>query len=171
MFARYSVVIVLVAALLATSVVFAQDAPPERKYVEPLEADIAIDSVLFLRLRTPAAGFRVVEREKIINDRLIQILSYHNPAPVTISAIRGKPTIWVDGVKLVTVYPRDVEANNAKSMMGLAKIWAGNVATGLVKVWPGCRFGSDAKGSEVIIAGPAPDEPATPEAPADFRGK
>ena len=168
--ARKIAVIALAAALLATSIAFSQDAPPERKYVEPLEADIAIDGVLFLRLRTPAAGFRVVEREKIINDRLIEILSYHDPAPVTISAIRGKPTIWVDGVKLVTVYPRDVEANNAKSMMGLAKIWGQNVADGLVKVWPGCRFGSDAKGSQLIIAGPAPAEPAS-EAPADFAGK
>jgi hypothetical protein len=170
MFARKTVVIALAAALLGTSIAFSQDAAPERKYVEPTEADIAIDGVLFFRLRTPAAGFKVVEREKMINDRLVEIISYHDPAPVTVSAIRGKPTIWVDGVKLVTVYPRDVEANKAKSMMGLAKIWGQNVADGLVKIWPGCRFGSDAKGSQLIIAGSAPADPA-PEAPADFVGK
>ena len=74
------------------------------------EADIAIGDQLFFRIRTSAAGFRVVERERIINERLVNIISDGAPAPVTISPIRGKPTIYVDGVQLVTVYPRDVEA-------------------------------------------------------------
>jgi hypothetical protein len=130
----------LVAALcLGASVALAQEGTTERKYVEPTEADIAINNFLFFRIRTPAAGYKVVEREKIINQRLVDILSYRAPGPVTISPIRGKPTIYVDGIKLVTVYPRDVEANNAGSMHRLAAIWAERVGKGIPKVMPGAR--------------------------------
>lgn len=126
------------ALCLGVAIAAGQEAP-ERTYVEPTEADIAINSVLFLRIRTPAAGFRVVERERIINQRLVDILSYRAPGPVTISAIRGKPTIYVDGVKLVTIYPRDVKANNAGCMQQLASIWAQRLREGLPKVMPGAR--------------------------------
>ncbi len=133
------VLLTLVAAMcFGTAVGLAQEAA-ERTYVEPTEADIALDNVLFFRIRTPAAGYKVVEREKIVNQRLVDILSYRAGGPVTISPIRGKPTIYVDGTKLVTVYPRDVEANNATSMHQLAGIWATRLREGLPKVLPGAR--------------------------------
>jgi hypothetical protein len=125
-----------VALCLGASLVVGQEAP-ERKYVEPTEADIAINNFLFFRIRTPAAGFRVVEREKIINQRLVELLSDRVPGPVTISPIRGKPTIYVNGAKFVTVYPRDVEANKARSMHKLAGIWAERLREGLPKIMPG----------------------------------
>jgi hypothetical protein len=134
--------LVLLASIVALSLmapICVGQETPERKYVEPTEADIAINNFLFLRIRTPAAGFRVVEREKIINQRLVDILSYRAPGPVTISPIRGKPTIYVDGVKLVTVYPRDVAANKAGCMQQLAGIWAQRLRDGLPKVMPGSR--------------------------------
>ena len=127
----------LIAAFLLVGAGLGCALAQERQYEEPTEADIAIDNSLFFVLRTPAAGFKVVEREKLVNARLVEILSCHRPGPVTISPINGKPTIYVDGVKLVTVYPRDVEANKAKCMMALAESWAANLRAGLPRVMPG----------------------------------
>ena len=110
-----------------------------RAAYEPTEADIAINNTVFLRIRTAAAGFTVAQREKIINERLVVILSCHKPGPVTISSINGKPTIYVDGVQLVTVYPQDGAANKAKSLMAVAQTWAKNLRVGLPKVMPGAH--------------------------------
>jgi hypothetical protein len=126
----------IVALSFGACVALAQEAA-ERKYVEPTEADIGINNFLFFRIRTPAAGYKVVEREKIINQRLVEVLSNRSSGPVTISPIRGKPTIYVDGMKFVTVYPRDVEANNAGCMYTLANIWAERLREGLPKIMPG----------------------------------
>lgn len=133
---RPLLLMLIVALCFGACVAFAQEAA-ERQYVEPTEADIGINNFLFFRIRTPAAGYKVVEREKIINQRLVEILSDRTAGPVTISPIRGKPTIYVDGMKLVTVYPRDVDANNAGGMDGLANIWAQRVREGLPKIMPG----------------------------------
>jgi hypothetical protein len=170
MYARNAALLSVVALMLCAGIVLGQDAPAERKYVEPTEADIAIGDQLFFRIRTPAAGFRVVERERIINERLVDIISDGNPAPVTISPIRGKPTIYVDGVQLVTVYPRDVEANGAGCMMQLAKIWAKRIADGLPQVWKGCKYGSAAQAATAEASVPAA-EGSAPDVPEATRGK
>jgi hypothetical protein len=120
----------------------------------PTETEISLDNQLFFRIRTPAAGYTVLEREKTIYQRLVVILSCHRPGPVTISPIRGKPTIYVDGLQLVTVYPQDAAANPGASMMQLAQIWAANLRTGLPQVMPGA-----------LPTGPARPECVCPTAP------
>ena len=112
----------------------------EPKYVPPTQMDIAIGNYKFFDIRTPAAGYSVDERQKLVNTRLIDIFAGGKPGPVTVSSIRGKPTIFVNGIKLVTVYPRDVEGSGAKCTQCLAAEWAARVAEGLPRVWPGCRF-------------------------------
>jgi hypothetical protein len=112
----------------------------ERKYEPPTQMDIAIGNYKFFDILTPAAGYTVDQRQKLVNERLIDIFAAGHPKPVTVGSIRGKPTIYVNGIKLVTVYPRDVQAAQAKCTQSLAAKWAARVYEGLPRVWPGCRF-------------------------------
>jgi hypothetical protein len=143
----------LMIGLLALGVGVALTMAQERDFVEPTEADIGLDNSFFFRIRTPAAGYKVSEREKVVNERIVAILSCHKPGPVTIAPINGKPTIYVDGVKLVTVYPRDAEANKA-TMMEVATVWAANLRAGLPKVMPGAHPNGPARPACVCPGGP-----------------
>ena len=102
--------------------------------------DIGIDGEMFFRIRNSAAGFTAAERARIINARIVHILSFApvDPASVHVEAIRGKPTIYVGNVRLVTVYPNDVEATEAGSMWDLARLWAASTSCCLERVatWP-----------------------------------
>lgn len=104
----------------------------------PEEYDIAIDGELLFRIRTSAAGFTAAERMRIIHARLVHIISFGPIAPETVHivSVRGKPTIYVGNVRLVTVYPSDVEATDAASMKQLATWWAASVASSLHRVAP-----------------------------------
>lgn len=129
----------------------------EARYVPPKQMDIAIGNYKFFDILTPAAGYTVEQRQRLINQRLIEIFAAGRPGPVTISPIRGKPTIFVNGIKLVTVYPRDVQAAKAKCAQALAAKWAARIAAGLPKVWPGCLFGnSNTQAPEAGLAPPPP---------------
>ncbi len=145
---------------LGATVGLAQDRG--RAAAPPTQVDIALDNHLFLRIRTPAAGYTILEREQIVNERLVAILSCHRPEPVTISLIRGKPTIYVDGVQLITVYPQDAAANKwwfrprspASAMMNLAQTWAYNLSQGLPQVMPGSHPAGPARPACVCPGGP-----------------
>jgi len=145
-------VVCLLALTLGAAIGLAQDRT--RAAGPPTEAEISIGNQVFLRIRTPAAGYTILEREQTVNERLVAILSCHRPEPVTISLIRGKPTIYVDGVQFVTVYPQDVAANKATSMMQLAQIWAANLRTGLLKVMPAAHPTGPARPGCVCPGGP-----------------
>ena len=132
---RYMLLIVVALSLAAGTCV--GQAP---EYVPATQMDIAIGNYKFFDILTPAAGYTVDERQKLVNGRLIDIFAAGRPGPVTVSCIRGKPTIFVNGVKLITVYPRDAAAAGAKCTQCLAAKWAARVAEGLPRVWPGCRF-------------------------------
>ncbi len=111
------------------------------QYVPPTTMDIALGNYKFFDIRTAAAGYTVDQRQKLVNERLIDIFAAGQPKPVTVSAIRGKPTIFVNGIKLITVYPRDAEAAGGGICINqLAATWAKRVEEGLPRVWPGCRF-------------------------------
>jgi hypothetical protein len=82
------------------------------------------------------------ERARIINARIVHIISYApvNPEAVRVVPVRGKPTIYVGNVRLVTVYPSDVEATGAESMQRLANIWAASTACCLRNIAPWSRI-------------------------------
>lgn len=108
--------------------------------IMPDEYEIGVGGTMFLRIRGGAAGFSAAERARIVNTRLTYILSYADvdPDAVRIEPVRGKPTIYVGDVRLITVYPSDVEAAGASSMGELANIWAAATACCLRNVapWP-----------------------------------
>ncbi|MGC9318916.1 MAG: hypothetical protein ACP5KN_12865 [Armatimonadota bacterium] len=107
--------------------------------------DIGIDGETFFRIRASAAGFTAAERTRIVYARLIHIISYGeiDPGAVRITRVRGKPTIYAGNVRLVTVYPSDVEATNAESMVQLAKIWAASTACCLEQFAPWSRVAKE----------------------------
>jgi hypothetical protein len=132
-------------------------------YEPPTKADIAIGNTHFFDIVTPAAGYTVDQRQKLVNGRLIDIFEAGRPGPVTVVWIHGKPTVFVNGIKLITVYPRDAEAAGAPCVQSLAAKWAKSVAEGLPQVWPGCRFPTQAaaaaKAEVVRTVSAAPDVP------------
>lgn len=107
--------------------------------------DIGINGETFFRIRASAAGFTAAERARIIYARLIHIISYGeiDPAAVRVIRVRGKPTIYAGNVRLVTVYPSDVKATNAKSMGQLARIWAASTACCLEQFAPWARVAKE----------------------------
>ncbi|MFQ6133003.1 MAG: hypothetical protein ACE5R4_13260 [Armatimonadota bacterium] len=113
--------------------------------------DVGLNNRLLLRIRTNAAGWTILERRTLVDQRLVHVLSYENTIQpdVRIGDIRGKPTIYVGDTKLITVYPRDAEAN-AASMERLAEIWAGRVAEFIKVTGP-------AHGKRIPTAPPPPD--------------
>lgn len=147
---------VLAAMLLAATQVFAADVPMRDDVVlwgdinekpvtnaadyNPEVAEIRIGGVLFLVLRTPAAGYTVAERETVILRRLVAIYDSGKILPVKVLPVRGRPTIYVGNIRLVTVYPRDVEAAGDGSVRDLARHWAEGVRQGLLLTAPGKCF-------------------------------
>lgn len=114
--------------------------PVTNAEAHPSYFDIGIDGETFFEIRASAAGFSAAERARIVYARIIHIISYGrvDPASVHIDYIRGKPTIYVGNVRLITVYPNDVAAAGAASMEELAQKWAAGVACCLERVapWP-----------------------------------
>ncbi len=104
----------------------------------PESFEIGLDGRVFFAIQTSAAGYTAAERARIVNMRIVHIISYADlgPSAVRIVAIRGKPTIYVDRVRLVTVYPNDVEAAGAGCMWQLAEEWAASLVEGLPAVAP-----------------------------------
>ncbi len=110
------------------------------KYV-PDVFEIGLDGELLFRIRSDAAGFSAAQRARIIDTRLVHAISYGNldPDAVRIEPVRGKPTVYIGNLRLVTVYPGDVEAAGADSMQHLATIWAASTACCLRELAPWAR--------------------------------
>lgn len=105
------------------------------------EFPILVDAAPFFVLRTGAAGYTLAQRGGIVDLRIDEALSRHLSGPVSVSPIRGKPTIYVGPVRIVTVYPEDAVAAKAKDANELAAAWAEALAVGLPKVVPGGKGG------------------------------
>lgn len=122
------------------------DKPKDPKNFTATEFRVLVNGVPFMTLRTPAAGYTLAQRGSIVDLRIDEALSRRLTGPVTISSIRGKPTIYVGSVRVVTVYPQDSTAAGTKSECELAKIWAAALADGLPKVVPGGFVGHGTSG-------------------------
>ncbi len=107
---------------------------------QPTSAEIKIDSAVLFEIHTRAAGYSIAEREAIILQRLAEALSTGKITPVRIGAIRGRPTIYIDRVRLVTIYPEDVAAVKAQSDWSLAQQWAAGVQKVLQQTAPDWCF-------------------------------
>lgn len=103
--------------------------------------EIGINGEMFFRIRAQAAGFSPAERARIVNTRLVHIISFSpfDIHAVRVEPVRGKPTIYVGDVRLITVYPSDVEATGAESMEQLASVWAAATACCLQRIVPASR--------------------------------
>jgi hypothetical protein len=106
----------------------------------PTEAEIRIGDVLFMVLRTPAAGYTVAEREAVILKRIVAIYASGKIAPVAVTTVRGRPTISVNNIRLVTVYPRDVRSAADGDVWSLARHWAEGIREGLLLTAPSNCF-------------------------------
>jgi len=115
--------------------------PVTNAQVVPDEFEIGVGGLMMFRIRADAAGFTAAERARIVDARMVHILSYGDldPGAVRIVPVRGKPTIYVGDVRLITIYPSDVEAVGADSMRQLAGWWAASVACCLKSVAPWMR--------------------------------
>lgn len=104
--------------------------------------EIGVSGELFFRIRADAAGFSAAERARIVETRIVHAISYSDicPESVHVRDVRGKPTIYIGNVRLVTVYPSDVAAAGAKSMNELARQWAESTACCLHRIAPWSRF-------------------------------
>ena len=102
----------------------------------PTETDINIGAIHFFKINTPAAGYTVAQRETLVLKRLTEVFSACKLGPVTVKHVRGKPTVYVSNVRLITVYPQDVAASGAPSAEALAQSWAQSVRDAILKTAP-----------------------------------
>jgi len=105
------------------------------------EVEIGVGGVLMLRIRASAVGYSPAERGRIVNARMVHVLSYGelDPEAVRVVMVRSVPTIYVGDVRLISVYPSDAAAAGAKSAESLAQIWASSVACCLRSLAPWAR--------------------------------
>lgn len=110
---------------------------PATQGPEMQKADIGIDGQVFFTINTPAAGYTVAERERIVYIRLVEIMSnvHIRPESFQLSRVRGRPTICVGNYRLVTVYPRDAQAAGC-SADELAGRWLASLREKLPVVAP-----------------------------------
>ena len=101
------------------------------------KADIGIGGYHLFTIRTPAAGFTIAERERVVYMRLTRVISINLPLPYRwrVAKIRGKPTVYAGEYRLITVYPRDARAAGCTSM-ALAKQWCASLLDELPHVCP-----------------------------------
>jgi hypothetical protein len=115
--------------------------PASEARIMPDDYEVGVNGLTFLRIRSGAAGFTVAERGRTVDTRLTYIISYedYSPDAVRIVPVRGKPTIYVGKVRLITVYPSDAAVAGAASMQELAETWAAAIAGSLREVVPWAR--------------------------------
>lgn len=111
---------------------------------QPEVAEIKTDGFVYFTIRTPAAGYSIAERESIVLQRLIEVMSSGSIAPVYVDEVRGAPTVYVGRFRIVTVYPADVVACGAANARALAEQWADGVRKGLLRTAPSACFGGSA---------------------------
>jgi len=110
--------------------------PTNAERYNPEMAEIEIDGVLFFRIRTAAVGYSVAEREAIVDQRLVEAMATGKIAPVYVDEVRGRPTVYVGKVRIITVYPEDVAAVGGQSDYSIAESWAQGIREGLQKTAP-----------------------------------
>lgn len=115
----------------------ASDKPKAPEAFSAEAYEVGVNGVSFFTLRASAAGYKLIERACIADLRLTEVLSRRLTGPVVVKPIRGKPTIYVGPVRVITVYPNDVAACRAKSAQELACRWAQALREGLPRVVPG----------------------------------
>lgn len=130
---------ITLAAAQASSIVVSGDLDnkPATRGPDLDKAEIAIGSQLLFTIRTPAAGFTVAERARILDIRLTEIISNvrMDPGNFRLDQVRGKPTLYVGDYRLVTVYPRDAEAADCTDQE-LAERWLAGLREKLPLVAP-----------------------------------
>ena len=112
-----------------------KDKPKTNDKWTPEKSDIAVDNGYFFTILTPAIGYSIPQREAIVYQRITQILSTNPLAPVTVGKVRGRPTVWVGDMRLVTIYPVDAQAAKVSEDELAAQI-AAHTRAALKKVAP-----------------------------------
>jgi len=119
--------------------------PTNSANYRPTSADIQINGAIYFTILTPAAGYSVAERETIVLQRIVEAMSGNGMPPVYVDTVRGRPTVYVGKIRLITVYPQDVAAAGAASDWSLAGEWAAGVRAGLLRTAPSRCVGDTSK--------------------------
>ncbi len=133
---------------------------PQTRAVPP--GEIVLGDIVIFRFRTPSGKLSPVQRADAVQDRLTQILAIHDLTTKDVSVKETKygPTIYVRGIKVVTV-DKETAAAGGRDPLGLARSWAHRLAGVLTQVnvrLPG--------GASTVPAGaPVTSTPATPTNP------
>lgn len=103
----------------------------------PDQSIIGIGRFDILTLHGGAVGFSIPEREVIVYNRLVEVLSNGpvNASAVCVKKVRSAPTVFVGNFRLISVYPRDAKAVGL-TPEALAAKWAQAVAAVLPQVAP-----------------------------------
>ncbi len=96
---------------------------------------IKVNDCLVFDLPGGGGGVPLAVRAEILDTRITEILSSGHVGPIFVGDVRGKPTIWVDNWRLITVYPEDAAAKGM-TMLDLAHAWAERVRVMLLKCSP-----------------------------------
>lgn len=109
--------------------------PKTAEAYTPQKVSIGVGSFEMLELRQGAAGYSLSEREVAVYNRLIEALSRGpvNSQCICVARVRSAPTIYVGGLRLVSVYASDAAAAGM-TQDELAARWRDRIAAVLPKV-------------------------------------
>lgn len=110
------------------------DVPKAGRLSGAIAGKIAVDGIAVISLPGGGGGVPLSVRAEILDTRMTEVLC-RPPAPVTIGEIRGKPTLYVGDLRLITVYPEDAAARGTR-MQELAQQWAAQVRAAISRCHP-----------------------------------
>ena len=128
--------LILLSALAASAdiVIYSggTDLPKAGNLPAATAGQIKVNAYLIMDIPGGGGGVPLNVRAEILDTRMTEILSKPGLPVIVIGDIHGKPTIWVDDYRLITVYPEDAAAKHT-TMQDLAKTWAKRVHEVILK--------------------------------------
>lgn len=126
---------------------------------EPLLAqeviNVMVADAVVARIRCPGTAASILERARLIDGRLTDIISYEQCASPNVHIKEeGVPTIYVGSYILLRVYPADAAPNDC-TPLALAKVWKANLLKWLPRApSPAARPDKAVAAQEAALADP-----------------
>ncbi len=102
----------------------------------PTDPVVRVGGIVFLRFRAPAGGYSAIDRQAMVQSRLVTASSgidYQALNTVRTTRVGQDTVISLRGHQLVTVTSADAAACNSTTA-DLARSWAGNLRRGLANL-------------------------------------
>jgi len=99
--------------------------------------EVSVSNYIPLRIRTSPQGMTILERAVLIQQRIVEALSYEDVEPANIyTVVRNQQIVIMAGNTMLVTVDQDTAAANGTTPEILAQIWLANLRTALPAAKP-----------------------------------